>query len=90
MRDGKKEFVLVDATAGTRRAAFDHEKLAAALSAATEKSYKGDELPFERIEFVNDGKAIRVVADGSQWEWELGASETKKVGDAPDDEDEDD
>ena len=90
LRAGKKEFVLVDAEAATREKAFDHEKLAAALSAAAEKDYEPDELPFDAVEFINDGKAIRFVADGSQWEWELDSSEAKKVGDAPDDEDDDD
>jgi hypothetical protein len=90
LRDGKKEFVLVDAGTATRQKAFDHEKLAAALSKAAEESFEPDKLPFDRIEFVNDGKAIRFNADGSQWEWELDSSETKKVGDAPDDEEDDD
>src|SRR5688572_12117064 len=34
LRDKKREFVLVDAEAGTRRPAFDHQRLAAALSKA--------------------------------------------------------
>src|SRR5688572_3111330 len=32
--DGAKEFILVDAGKGTRRAAFDHVRLAASLAAA--------------------------------------------------------
>src|SRR5947209_8294006 len=32
LRDGAKEFVVVDAEKGIRRPAFDHQKLAAALS----------------------------------------------------------
>ncbi len=89
LRDDKKEFVLVDAEAGTRQKAFDHDKLAAALS-ATEKRYQPDELPFDAVEFVNDGKAIRFAAEGSQWEWAVDSSESKKLGEAPDDEGDDD
>ncbi|MGH7973653.1 MAG: hypothetical protein ACREIC_33465, partial [Limisphaerales bacterium] len=34
LKDGAKEFILVDAKAGTRGPAFDQQKLAAALSTA--------------------------------------------------------
>ena len=36
---GGTEFVLVDAGAATKKAAFDHEKLAAAISSASGKPY---------------------------------------------------
>jgi dipeptidyl aminopeptidase/acylaminoacyl peptidase len=90
LRDGKKEFILVDAAGGTRQKAFDHEKLAEALSAASESTQKPDDLPFDRIEFVDDGKAVRFVAEQSQWEWELDAGEIKKLGEASDEEADDD
>jgi dipeptidyl aminopeptidase/acylaminoacyl peptidase len=47
-----KEFILVDAERGTREPAFDHAKLAAALSKAAGAEYKADQLPFETIEYV--------------------------------------
>ena len=40
------EFVIYDAARGTRRPAFDHAKVAAALSAAAGKSYTEAHLPF--------------------------------------------
>ena len=43
---GGTEFVLVDAAAGTRKPAFDHEKLAAAINAASGGHYTGLALPF--------------------------------------------
>jgi dienelactone hydrolase len=43
---GGTEFVLGDAAAGTKRLAFDHDKLAAAVSAATGQPCKGLTLPF--------------------------------------------
>ena len=43
---GGTEFVLVDAAAGTKKPAFDHEKLAAAISTVTGHSYTGITLPF--------------------------------------------
>jgi hypothetical protein len=90
LRDSKKEFILVDATSGTRQKAFDHEKLAAALAAASESTQKPDALPFDRIEFVDDGKAVRFIAEKSQWEWQLDAGESKKLGEAADEEADDD
>src|SRR5690349_11366760 len=43
---GGTEFELVDATAGTKKPAFDHDKLAAAISSVTGKTYTGVTLPF--------------------------------------------
>ena len=43
---GGYEFVLVDAARGSRKAAFDQEKLAAAISSATGKTYTALALPF--------------------------------------------
>lgn len=45
-----KEFLLVDAAAGTRVPAFDHPKLAAALSHATGNLYQPNKLPFDTFD----------------------------------------
>ena len=42
-----------------------------ALSAAAAKEFKGDKLPFDRIEFVRDGKAIRFDAAEKTWVCDL-------------------
>jgi len=47
-----REFILVDAERGTREPAFDHARLAAALSKAAGAEYKADQLPFDMIEYV--------------------------------------
>ena len=65
------EFVLVDATKGTRTVAFDHEKLAASLSSATNKKYTGSMLPFQVINYSADGKSITFRTDGKQWKYDL-------------------
>ncbi|HEX6848495.1 MAG TPA: DPP IV N-terminal domain-containing protein [Chitinophagaceae bacterium] len=65
------EFVLVDAAKGTRKVAFDHEKLAQALSMATNKKYAGTMLPFQVINFSDDGKSITFRSDGKQWKYDL-------------------
>ena len=43
---GGFEFVLVDAATSSKKLAFDHDKLAAAISVAAEKKYTGLALPF--------------------------------------------
>ncbi len=43
---GGTEFVLGDASAGSKKLAFDHDKLAAAISTATDHKYTGLTLPF--------------------------------------------
>ena len=43
---GGSEFVLVDATTASKKPAFDHEKLAAAINAASGGHYTGVTLPF--------------------------------------------
>lgn len=54
-----KTFFAVDAATGRRELAFDHEKLAAALSSATDEAVKANDLPFNYFEFTDDGDAIR-------------------------------
>ena len=65
------EFVLVDPAKKKRMAAFDHQKLAAALSAATGKSYAADMLPFQRINFSEDAHAVMFMADGKSWRYDV-------------------
>jgi dipeptidyl aminopeptidase/acylaminoacyl peptidase len=65
------EFVLVDPAKGTRTAAFDHEKLAKSLSAATGKNYTAWSLPFTAINFSADGNAVLFRADSKQWKCDL-------------------
>src|SRR5262245_9253941 len=55
---GGEEFVLVDAEALTKKPAFDHERLAASLSAASGQKYTALKLPFNSIRFVDDEKSI--------------------------------
>ena len=65
------EFILVDAAKGTRLPAFDHQKLAAALSTASGKSYTANMLPFQSIGFSTDGKSINFRVGGQQWNVDL-------------------
>ncbi len=68
------EFVLFDAAHGTRQPAFDHAKVAAALSAAAGASYNAAHLPFMAFEFSADGKSISFLVKGQQWTCDLQGS----------------
>jgi dipeptidyl aminopeptidase/acylaminoacyl peptidase len=65
------EFILVDPAKKSRTAAFDHQKLAAALSAATGSQYSAGQLPFQAFSFSPDGKSISFIAGGKQWKCDL-------------------
>ena len=66
------EFILVDPARGTRASAFDHHRLAAALSEAADMSYVGNNLPFQEIELVSGGEEVRFyLADSVRWSCDL-------------------
>jgi dienelactone hydrolase len=71
LRGGAKEFIVVDADRGIREAAFDHQKLAAALSKAAGVQYRSDRLPFDSIEFVDRAKVIRFQVGEATWSCDL-------------------
>jgi dipeptidyl-peptidase-4 len=62
------EFILVDPARGTRARAFDHERVAAGLSAATGKTYDAMHLPFTGFDFAPDARSIRVSVAGGRYE----------------------
>ena len=70
--DGAHEFIIVDAVSATRRPAFDHARLAAALTRATEKPHEATRLPLDRIEIAEDG-SVRFEAHGRPWRYDTGA-----------------
>ncbi|HVL69619.1 MAG TPA: DPP IV N-terminal domain-containing protein [Vicinamibacterales bacterium] len=62
---GGHEWIVADAAAGTKQPAFDHEKLAAAIAAATSRKATAVELPFTSFTFADNGRAIEfTLADG--------------------------
>ncbi len=61
---GGNQFVVADAAAALKAPAFDHEKLAAALSAAAEGEYTAVTLPFSAFTFSDDMQAIEFTIGG--------------------------
>jgi dipeptidyl aminopeptidase/acylaminoacyl peptidase len=71
----KNEFILVDPVKKTRSAAFDHQKLADALSTATGNKYDAAKLPFQAISFSSDGKSVLFMVDAKKWKYDLQANQ---------------
>lgn len=64
---GGSEFWIYDAAHATRQLAFDHAKLAAALSTASGASYNARHLPFSSLEFSADGGSISFSVKTKNW-----------------------
>ncbi len=76
---GGSEFVLFDAATGVKSPAFDHEKLAVALSTATGGKYTALKLPFQTIEFVDGEKAVEFSVGEDRWRCELADYTLRKM-----------
>src|SRR6185369_14418438 len=62
------EFLGVNAADGGRTPAFDHARLAGALSTATGKKYDAGHLPFTVISLSDDRSVVRFHAAGAAWQ----------------------
>ncbi|MCA9266390.1 MAG: hypothetical protein KDA60_21170, partial [Planctomycetales bacterium] len=74
LRGNRREFIRVDAKSGKRERAFDHARLAAALTAIVanpEVIVQPDQLPFDEISWAEDDKTIRFRALDGQWQCDL-------------------
>jgi dipeptidyl aminopeptidase/acylaminoacyl peptidase len=61
------QFILVDPAKKVKAPAFDHQKMATALSAAAGSSYEANKLPITALSYAADGKSIAVTAAGKRW-----------------------
>jgi dipeptidyl-peptidase 4 len=87
------EFVVVDAARGTRQPAFDHARIAAALSSAAGTTYSAAHLPFMTFEFSPDEKSISFQVKSQHWICDLqgnacvaGAKPAKNAAERPEEE----
>jgi len=68
------EFVLFDPARGTSAPAFDHARLAAALSTAAGANYDAHHLPFTEFEFSTGGQTISFSVRARRWKCDLQAN----------------
>jgi len=78
-----REFLVVDAEAGTRGPAFDHERLATSLGKALEKAAEANRLPIDRLVFDDSGSQLSFSCEGRRWRCDL---ESYEIREAPGDE----
>ncbi|MEX2528254.1 MAG: DPP IV N-terminal domain-containing protein [Gemmatimonadota bacterium] len=81
------EFIVVNPAQAIRRPAFDHVRLAAALSMARDTAYEAFKLPFQEIELEDGLQTLRFTLDDSlAWRCDLASYQCQgpAVEDAPD------
>ena len=78
------EFILVDPSKRTKQPAFDHAKLATALSTAVggDAKYDATHLPFQRIDFT-DPNSITVSANNKPWKCDTAGVQCNETKEAP-------
>jgi dipeptidyl aminopeptidase/acylaminoacyl peptidase len=69
MADGE-EYVLVDPAVRSRERAFDHQRMAAALSAAADTTFAPMTLPISAIEFSADRRTVTLAVGQARYECE--------------------
>ena len=74
------EFILVDTAKGTRAPAFDHVKLAAALTNAAGARYDGNHLPFTEIELSADGQSVAFNVAGKRFRCDVAGNACAETG----------
>jgi len=79
---GGARFIVVDPAATSKQPAFDHARLATALSNVAGESYTEITLPFETFEFAASGSAIEADANGSRWRCSLSSYSCERIGEA--------
>lgn len=78
--------VVVEPASGARRDAFDHERLAAALSHASGHAVEADDLPLTCLDYevpCRDADVIRFSALESRWEWSDRLGSCARIDDRP-------
>ena len=77
------EFIIINPAKGTRAPAFDNQKMAAALTVATNQKVDAKALPFRTISMAADGSVLFSIS-GKQWRYDPGSDKvTEYTGTIP-------
>ena len=76
-------YILVDSVTGSKKAAFDHERLAKAISDQAEHAADPRNLPIRSLSFANDGKSLIFAIDSQKWSCDLSSYLLTKAGTEP-------
>jgi dipeptidyl aminopeptidase/acylaminoacyl peptidase len=77
------ECIIVDAETGSRRPAFDHARLARAMTAAGIEHVLADRLPLEKLELNPSEQTIQFQTGGKVWQCDLETYALSSIGPAP-------
>ncbi len=80
---GGARFMLAVPKSATKRPLFDHARLAAELSRLHGKPYDATTLPFQSIDFQEDGRRFRFRVDSTRYEYDLGTAALTSLGIIP-------
>ena len=76
------EFFVVDPAKKTRTPAFDHAKIATALSAATGQTHKAQDLPFQQADISAKGDTVAFDLNGRRFSCDVAATKCADIGEA--------
>ncbi|MGH9158953.1 MAG: DPP IV N-terminal domain-containing protein, partial [Vicinamibacteraceae bacterium] len=76
---GGHQFFTVDAGTLQKQPAFDHDRLADALSKATGEPQEPLDLPSRGIDLVDEGKRLELSIEGDRWECDLSGYTCKRA-----------
>lgn len=65
------EYMLADTKTLTKAPAFDHQKLAAELSAISSRMIQAFQLPISKVTMTSDGKELKFIYDNAWWTYNL-------------------
>jgi dipeptidyl aminopeptidase/acylaminoacyl peptidase len=79
---GGSQFVLVDANTWTKKPAFDHARVAAALASVANAQYTGITLPFTSVTIVENGSAFEADAGQNRYRCTITGDSCTRIGEA--------
>ena len=79
LRDGNREFIIVDASEEMRRQAFDHQRIAEALREAGVADADAEVLPIDNLTFQKDDDSLAFRAAGNYWRCNLKTYNLRKL-----------
>lgn len=79
LKNGHYEYIFIDAAKGEKRPAFDHRKLARALTEASGIEHDAAKLQLNELVFSKDGKRLRIKEADNWFECDLSSWACKKA-----------
>lgn len=79
LSQGRREFLLVDAVAGTRQPAFDHNLVAEKLTEVLGRTISSDALPVDTLRFDSDGTRVELTGRDGKFQFNIPGRELTRM-----------